>query len=87
MEGMGLTIASGNERSKNNEIAGKTMSLVNGSERVYAAAVNEPKETSSGMVPQNIIPTAFVTPILRNSLSSCSLRTCSTLAIKNRSQA
>jgi hypothetical protein len=39
-------------------MAGNTISLVRGSDRTRAAAVKEPKDTNSGMVPQNIIPKA-----------------------------
>jgi hypothetical protein len=53
------TIANGNESNKNRDIAGKTISLVSGSVRTYAAAAKLPSDTSNGTVPQNIMPNDY----------------------------
>lgn len=53
------TIANGNESNKNKDMAGKTISLVSGSERTYAAAAKDPSDTSNGTVPQNIMPNDY----------------------------
>jgi len=49
------TIARGNCRSMNNEIAGKIMSAVNGLDNVRAAMANELKATRSGMPVHNVM--------------------------------
>jgi hypothetical protein len=64
------TIASGKDSKRNREMAGNTISLVRGSDRTRAAAVNEPRDTNSGIVPQNIMPKALVMPDQKFSASS-----------------
>jgi hypothetical protein len=59
-------MASGNESNKNREMAGNTISLVRGSERTRAAAVKELRDTNSGMVPQNMVPKAYMGEISKS---------------------